>query len=101
MRHRSLIAAGSLAVVGLTVWLAGAVVAGQAPSETTAFRVPASTYTPPKTPWGDPDLQGIWTDDYATPLQRAARYAGREFFTDAERADLDKQRATLPGRDFR
>ena len=30
-----------------------------------------------KTPWGDPDLQGIWTDETSTPLQRSPRYAKR------------------------
>ena len=54
-----------------------------------------------RTPWGEPDLQGIWTDEYDTPLQRAPRYGNREFFTDAERAELDKQRAALLGRDIR
>src|SRR5262245_9102485 len=48
-----------------------------------------------KTPWGEPDLQGIWTDVYQTPLQRSARNAGKEFFTDEERAALDKQRAGI------
>ena len=28
------------------------------------------TYTTPKTPWGDPDLQGVWNDATSTPLQR-------------------------------
>ena len=46
-----------------------------------------------KTPWGEPDLQGIWTDEYQTPLQRPARYAGKEFFTEEERAALDTKRA--------
>jgi len=54
-----------------------------------------------KTSWGEPDLQGIWTDDYQTPLQRSAKYAGREFLTDAEIAELDKQRASLPGNESR
>ena len=35
-----------------------------------------------KTPWGEPNLQGIWTNDYEVPLQRPARYANKEFFTD-------------------
>jgi hypothetical protein len=46
-----------------------------------------------KTPWGEPDLQGIWTDEYQTPLQRPASYAGKEFFTEEERAALDAKRA--------
>jgi len=36
-----------------------------------------------KTPWGEPDLQGLWTDETDTPLQRPARFADQEFFTEA------------------
>jgi hypothetical protein len=55
----------------------------------------------PKTPWGEPDLQGIWTDENNTPLQRPAKYATQEFFTEAQRAELDKERSALLGRDKR
>ena len=55
----------------------------------------------PKTPWGEPDLQGIWTDPYQTPLQRPEKFASKEFFTDEERAELDRQRAGIPRRDAR
>jgi hypothetical protein len=54
-----------------------------------------------KTPWGEPDLQGIWTVEYETPLQRSPRYANREFFTDEERAEFDRVRSQLRGRDNR
>src|SRR5215470_14689738 len=54
-----------------------------------------------KTAWGEPDLQGIWTDETATPLQRSLKYATQEFFTEAQRAELDQQRAAAPGRDKR
>jgi len=54
-----------------------------------------------KTSWGEPDLQGIWTDESDTPLQRSPKYANQEFFTDAQRAELDKERAALLGRDKR
>src|SRR6185503_20667223 len=70
-------------------------VAGQAPTTT------AQKATAPKTAWGEPDLQGIWTIEYQTPLQRPARYAGKEFFTDAEIAELDKLRAGRLARDYR
>ena len=53
------------------------------------------------TAWGEPDLQGIWTDIYATPLQRPERFAGQEVFTDEERAALDEQRTVHPRRDAR
>src|SRR5262249_7914631 len=55
----------------------------------------------PRTPWGEPDPQGIWTDEFETPLQRPAKYADQEFFTEAQRAELDIQRAALPGKDRR
>src|SRR6266702_461792 len=49
----------------------------------------------PKTPWGEPDLQGIWTNNYEIPLQRPARYANKEFLTDEERAELDQKRTSI------
>jgi hypothetical protein len=65
---------------------------------TSAQAPAASVTTPPaalKTPWGEPDLQGIWKDEFDTPLQRPAKYAAQEFFTEPQRAELDKERATL------
>ena len=41
---------------------------------------------PPKTPWGDPDLQGTWSYASLTPLQRPTAMAGKEFFTAEEAA---------------
>ncbi len=49
-----------------------------------------------KTPWGEPDLQGIWTLDLQVPLERPARYANKEFLTKAEIAEIDRQRVTSP-----
>jgi hypothetical protein len=50
-----------------------------------------------KTPWGEPDLQGIWTDEFDTALQRPPRYANQEFFTAAQREELDRERTALYG----
>jgi hypothetical protein len=58
-------------------------------------QAPSATAAAPKTPWGEPDLQGIWTEEFDTPLQRPAKYANQEFFTEAQRAELDKQRSAL------
>src|SRR3569623_1310919 len=46
----------------------------------------AAKWTPPKTPWGDPDLQGTWPLDQLgrTPLQRPAQYGDRLNQTDEE-----------------
>ncbi|MBV8851523.1 MAG: hypothetical protein JOZ16_18265, partial [Methylobacteriaceae bacterium] len=64
-------------------------------------QAPAASDTALKTPWGEPDLQGIWTDEFDTPLQRSARFANQEFFTDAQREELDRQRGALFGSDPR
>jgi hypothetical protein len=48
-----------------------------------------------KTAWGEPDLQGIWTDEFDTPLQRSAKYANQGFFTEAQRAELDQARSGI------
>jgi hypothetical protein len=64
----------------------------------TSAQVPAVSGTALKTPWGEPDLQGIWTDEFDTPLQRPAKYANQEFFTEAQRAELDKARSEVLGR---
>src|ERR1700730_19157208 len=57
---------------------------------------PTAAVTTLKTPWGEPDLEGIGTAESDTLLQRPAKYADQEFFTEAQRAELDKARsATL------
>ena len=73
--------------------------------ESTAAQAPAQSATataqvkpPLKTPWGEPDLQGIWTDEFDTPFQRPAKYADQEFFTEAQRQELDRERSALLSR---
>ena len=41
----------------------------------------------PQTPWGDPDLQGTWSNSTTTPMERPADLEGREFLTEEERAE--------------
>jgi hypothetical protein len=43
------------------------------------------------TPWGDPDLQGIWSSSGATPMERPDEYQGREALTDEEVALLRQE----------
>jgi hypothetical protein len=89
---------------GPIVALAIAAAAGTAisvPVSRTSAQAPAATGMALKTPWGEPDLQGIWTDEFDTPLQRPPAYANQEFFTPAQREELDKQRRTHFGSDPR
>ena len=48
----------------------------------------SKSYTPPKTPWGDPDLQGVWpgTDMIGTPLERPQNMGTRAVLNDEEYA---------------
>jgi hypothetical protein len=55
----------------------------------------------PRTPWGDPDLQGVWFVTAEVPLERSAANAGKEFLTDAEMAASDAQKGLNPGRNAR
>jgi hypothetical protein len=97
MRIRLLKSIGaSLVIVSMPVSLISTQVASQTLNVSVAAAAPAL-----KTPWGEPDLQGIWTDETDTPLQRSPKYAKQEFFTDAQRAELDRERSELLGRDKR
>jgi hypothetical protein len=46
----------------------------------------ARTWTPPKTPWGDPDIQGIWPGNMGVPMQRPKTLGGRTSLNDQEYA---------------
>jgi hypothetical protein len=54
--------------------------------------VMAQGRTPSRTPWGDPDLSGLWTNATLTVLQRPPELAGKEFFTADEAATFEKTR---------
>jgi hypothetical protein len=69
----------------VAVLLSATLVAGQAPSTA------AKNWTPPRTPDGQPDLQGIWTNATMTPFERPAELAGKQVFTEAEAAAYEKQ----------
>jgi hypothetical protein len=88
---------GSVGRVHLRSVLAVVIVAGTAPlvSQTRPAQ-PASadgagTYTPPRTPWGDPDLEGIWPGDISVPMQRPVELGERTTLTDEEFAKREAQ----------
>jgi hypothetical protein len=86
MSHR-LLAAASLSVI-VVAFLAPARVSGQ-----------TKTWAPPLTPYGQPDLQGVWWNNSATPLERPRELEGRQFLTNEEVAELKKRAARLFGVD--
>jgi len=70
----------------------------------------AAPWTPPRTPWGDPDLRGIYTNDneYAMPFERPAEFDGKTVkdLAPSEMAELrrkatERMIAALPGGDVR
>jgi hypothetical protein len=79
-----------------------ALVQGHAPGQAIAQRVNAKpaktatqTWTAPRTLDGQPDLQGVWSNNNATPLERPKELAGRAFLTEQELAALKKKAAEL------
>src|SRR4051812_45212287 len=93
MRH--LLAVGLVGVVILVV-AATAPNAQQVGKPAGAASAPARNYAPPKTPWGDPDLQGGWTNvnENGIPLQRPDTLTGKSVdeVDDSELAELVKAR---------
>lgn len=66
-------------------------------------QTPAKPYTPPKTPWGDPDLQGMWPGELRAPLQRPANLKDRAFLTEDEynqREAQSQQQARVDNEEF-
>jgi hypothetical protein len=54
-----------------------------------------------RTPWGEPDLQGIWNAETLTPLERPARWADKPVLSPEEAAAVEKWVASAVGRDDR
>src|SRR5438477_11825376 len=83
MNHRPL---AVLAVLVTVMVLLAAPVSAQAPANGKAF-------VTPKTPDGQPDLQGVWSNSTTVPLERPANLGAKEFYTDEEYAAMQKRAA--------
>jgi len=89
MRRRIFEALGFAVVMTVLAAFVQSAASGQAPAaggaagSTTSGNAKAGP--PPHTPWGQPDLQGIWLDEFDTPFERPAQYADKEFFTEDDR----------------
>ncbi len=101
MTARSWISSVVLTMAMASVFLAPTFLAAQAPpaapttaaAKATAAKTSAANtkvWTVTRTPDGQPDLQGYWTSLSFTPMERSAKYGGREFLTDAEVAEVYK-----------
>jgi hypothetical protein len=58
-------------------------------------------WTPARTPWGDPDLQGVWNDATSTPLQRPDGRASKDVLTEDEAGEFEQELAHGLSRDRR
>ena len=87
MRKQWLALSGGLVVMMAVV---PAFVAGQAPAPAAKT---ADTWTPPRTAWGDPDLQGLFTnnEEAGVPFERSRQFGERRFVTDEEFAAREAQ----------
>src|SRR5262245_32038987 len=98
---------GSMNVVtvagAIVLWLA-VPVAGQAPTAPAkaAKSAAAAKSSAPKTPWGAPDLMGVWDFRTLTPLERPLELKGKQVLTEAEAAQFEQARlADQEARDSR
>ena len=84
MKLRVIVSAGTLAFACALGWPAPSV-SGQS----------SAAYTAPRTPWGDPDIQGLFTtdDELGVPFERPAAMGTRQTVTDAEFAEREAQAA--------
>jgi hypothetical protein len=83
--------AEALGLAAVVIGFATVPVQGQRPA--TPAGKPAAASSVPRTPWGDPDLQGIWNFGTITPLERPAQFKDRATLTPEEVAKLNQAEA--------
>jgi hypothetical protein len=107
MNHRFLALMGAVGIFIAVVWLVPVTIAAQAPAgapnaaaaqatpaAAAKATAPAKAWTVGRTPDGQPDLQGFWTNTSYTPLQRPNNVT-KEFYTREEAAELVKRAADV------
>jgi hypothetical protein len=99
MRNLFLMSIASLVAVAAIC----ALTAEPAMGQTLKAAPAAKSWTLPKTPWGDPDLQGTWTSDdcIGTPLNRPANFGDRLSYTEQELAQRQSQLAKQQQNDLK
>jgi len=91
MSSRSLAVVAFLTMLGVMLLATAAPVGGQSSSAPAARSANAKPWTPPRTPHGDPDIQGIWSLATLTPLERPKELGAKEFYTEQEFVELMKR----------
>src|SRR5262245_15555229 len=89
MRSKRIVLAGLVALSAACVSLGPTVMA-----QTRERRVPL------KTPWGDPNLQGVWNFGTLTQLERPAEWAGKAELSEEEAAKFEAQQKITQNRDL-
>ncbi len=93
-------------MLGSLILAAAAFATASARPQAPAAKAPVRSASVPRTPWGDPDLRGVFSngDEYTTPLERPAQFAGRRLedikgqeLLDVRRAQLEAVIDALPG----
>ena len=109
MTRRVLIALGVLGAMIAVAWLWAVPIVAQTQKPTTpatpaaaaAPAKPAAKWTPTRTSWGDPDLQGIWNFATSTPLERPAELGEKAVLSGEEAEQFEEKLAFDLTRDRR
>jgi hypothetical protein len=104
MRNRLSTSISAIAVVAAIGSMHVASLAAQSAtpgSQPTGAKKATGTWTPPRTAWGDPDLQGTYTSDNSigVPFERPAQFAGRTVLNDEEYAARERANAEQLAKD--
>ena len=99
MRYRWLVSIGALAIVMTGVSRSPAPVVAQtrSPAGTSST---TTTWTPPRTPDGQVDLEGVWDFGTITPLERPSALGDKQVFTDEEAVAFEREENQRQNRDL-
>src|SRR3984957_13015061 len=104
MNHRLFVFKRALAAALTAVLFAplpAAAQSGLTAVEKAAAALAPKGWTPPRTPDGQPDLQGIYTNGFITPVERPKELEGKAFFTKEEAVAFEMRTDAAKNKDSR